>query len=86
MTHCTVAFHRLAIAALLAGAGLAPLAHAADKSAQRLALASPLPVGQPVAAPVAPRRVEPLAAKKVARERSPAVNYERDLWRHQSAS
>lgn len=88
MTCSTTSIRHLALATLLAAAGLA---HGAD-TAQRVALACTQAVCASQAAkahavaPAAPRRIEAVTSKKAARAGSPAVDYERDLWRHQSAS
>lgn len=86
MNHRTTLSRHLAKAALCAGLAFAPFVQAEDAAPQRVALAAPLAKAQPVAAPAAPRRAEPVAAKKAPRDRDQAVNYERDLWRHQGAS
>ena len=87
MIHRTAAFRHVALCALLASAGWA---HATDAPVQRLALActqatcASSTAKAQHAAPAATQRAP--SAKKAARERAVSVDYERDLWRHQSAS
>ena len=98
MTLRTASLRRLALAAMWAVLGLAPLAHAADASEQRLALACTRAADCATHTQSSVKRPATLSArqaagaavaKKTTRSRTPeptAVDYERDLWRHQSAS
>jgi len=95
MTVRTESFRRFVAVALWAGIGLVSTARAGDASEQRLALACARAAdcaAQPAAAPrqtAAKPHADAVVAKKPQRARPAApavVDYERDLWRHQSAS
>jgi len=95
MTVRIQSLRRTAAVAALATLGLASLAQAADTTEQRVALAcanAPQCARQPA---VSPRHhagrpgAETVVAKKAPRPApaaTPTVDYERDLWRHQSSS
>ena len=87
--------HRLqAVVALCMIAGLSPVAHAADAQDQRVAMActqakhcNAQSSVSPMTSHVTEHRAETAPVKKAAKVTKPAaVDYERDLWRHQSAS
>ena len=94
MTTRTSSFRHIAAAALWASLGLTSIAHAAEATEQRVALActsAATCAAQPAARhPAARPAAHAIVAKKAARTRVPTastpVDYERDLWRHQSAS
>jgi hypothetical protein len=81
----------LALGALWVCLGIAPSAQAADASAQRIAMACTQATDcQPAAQSATTRHSSEAAtakkAKAVSATTKAAVDYERDLWRHQSAS